>query len=100
MKDLLLRLALGALVVLSAGAAFADVDPPGRVGRLSYIDGVVSFHTADQNRWSPANPFGPSRRRAPRSRSVRPNCASTNRPGWTSSRSTIHARISAWRRAP
>jgi len=54
MKDLLLRLALGALVVLSAGAAFADVDPPGRVGRLSYIDGVVSFHTADQNQWSPA----------------------------------------------
>src|SRR5712692_2099467 len=54
MKDLLLRLALGALVVLSAGAAFADVDPPGRVGRLSYVDGVVSFHTADQNQWSPA----------------------------------------------
>jgi uncharacterized protein DUF6600 len=55
MKHLaLLRLALGALVALSAGAAFADVDPPGRVGRLSYLDGVVSFHTADQTEWSPA----------------------------------------------
>jgi len=51
---LLLRLALGALVALGAGTALADVDPPGRVGRLSYIDGVVSFHTADQNQWSPA----------------------------------------------
>src|SRR5258707_3766236 len=54
MKDLLLRLARGALVVLSGGAAFADVAPPGRAGRLSYVDGVVSFHTADQNQWSPA----------------------------------------------
>ena len=55
MKNLLLlRLALGALVALSASAAFADVDPPGRVGRLSYIDGVVSFHTAEQEQWSPA----------------------------------------------
>src|SRR5260370_14006568 len=49
-----LVLALAALVALSAGPALADVAPPGRVGRLSYIDGVASFHTADQNQWSPA----------------------------------------------
>ena len=55
MKKLrLLRVALGAFVALGAGAAFADVDPPSRVGRLSYIDGVVSFHTADQTEWAPA----------------------------------------------
>ena len=55
MKKLrLLRVALGAFVALGAGAAFADVDPPSRVGRLSYVDGVVSFHTADQTEWAPA----------------------------------------------
>ena len=29
-------------------------DPPGRVGRLSYIEGTVSLHLADQGDWSPA----------------------------------------------
>ncbi|HEX7969993.1 MAG TPA: DUF6600 domain-containing protein, partial [Stellaceae bacterium] len=53
-KHLLWRLALGALISLGASAAFADADPPGRVGRLSYIEGAVSFHTADQDQWSPA----------------------------------------------
>src|SRR5260221_4925569 len=51
---LLLRSALGPLVALGGCCGVADGDPPGRVGRLSYIDGVVSFHTADQNQWSPA----------------------------------------------
>ncbi|HKW54129.1 MAG TPA: DUF6600 domain-containing protein, partial [Stellaceae bacterium] len=55
MKNLrLLRLALGGLLALNAGAALAQADPPGRVGRLSYIDGTVSFHTADQTEWAPA----------------------------------------------
>ena len=31
-----------------------NVDPPSRVGRLSFLDGTVSFHAADQNQWSPA----------------------------------------------
>src|SRR2546423_1211192 len=30
------------------------VDPPARVGRLSYINGTVSFHTLDQDEWQPA----------------------------------------------
>jgi len=30
------------------------VDPPARVGRLSYIDGTVSFHTLDEDQWEPA----------------------------------------------
>jgi len=41
-------------VVLAAGAARAQGDPPAQVGRLSEVDGVVSFHTADQAQWSPA----------------------------------------------
>ncbi|MFZ0693946.1 MAG: DUF6600 domain-containing protein [Alphaproteobacteria bacterium] len=31
-----------------------SADPPQRVGRLSYVDGTVSFHAADQDQWSPA----------------------------------------------
>jgi len=30
------------------------IDPPSRVGRLSNISGTVSFHTIDQDQWSPA----------------------------------------------
>src|SRR5579883_1232898 len=29
-------------------------DPPSRVGRLARLTGTVSFHTADQDSWSPA----------------------------------------------
>jgi len=29
-------------------------DPPGRVGRISRINGTVSFHTADEDQWGPA----------------------------------------------
>jgi hypothetical protein len=50
----LLPLALGGLIALNAGVAFAQADPPARVGRLSYMDGPVSFHTADQTEWAPA----------------------------------------------
>lgn len=31
-----------------------NADPPSRVGRLSFMDGTVSFHAADQDQWSPA----------------------------------------------
>ena len=44
--------ALGLL--LAATTAFAQDDPPGRVGRLSHIDGTASFHNGDQDQWSPA----------------------------------------------
>jgi hypothetical protein len=49
-----LRVALGALLLLGPVPAFAQADPPSRVGRLSYMEGTVSFHTADQGQWSPA----------------------------------------------
>ncbi len=29
-------------------------DPPGRIGRLAFIQGTVSFHDAQQDSWSPA----------------------------------------------
>src|SRR4029077_17146389 len=47
-------------VVLIAGltgfgaAAQAQSDPPGRVGRLAFIEGTVSFHDDQQTDWSPA----------------------------------------------
>jgi hypothetical protein len=41
--------------VLSLGAAgTALADPPGRVGRLSYLEGTVSFRPAGQDQWAPA----------------------------------------------
>src|SRR6185312_2683078 len=54
MKNPLLHLVSVGLIALTAGAAFAQADPPARVGRLSYMDGTVSFHTADQTEWAPA----------------------------------------------
>ena len=50
----ILTAALAAFLSLAAGAAFAAGDPPGRVGRIAYVEGAVSFHTADQQAWSPA----------------------------------------------
>jgi hypothetical protein len=47
---LFVSLALGAVSL--AGAAFAD--PPGRVGRLSYVEGNVSVQTPEQRDWLPA----------------------------------------------
>jgi hypothetical protein len=44
-------LALGAVVAL-AGSASAD--PPGRVGRLSFVEGEVSHHGPGEDAWSPA----------------------------------------------
>ena len=42
---------LGAITVL---LATAQTDPPGRVGRLNYSNGAVSFRTADVEDWVPA----------------------------------------------
>ncbi len=46
-------IAVGIVVLFAAGSA-AAADPPTRVGRLSYTEGTVSLHAADQSQWSPA----------------------------------------------
>jgi hypothetical protein len=47
--------ALPVALLLFAPALANAADPPGRVGRLSYMDGTVSFHLAGQQAdWSPA----------------------------------------------
>ncbi len=45
------------VIVLAAASAFllsAQTDPPGRVGRLSYLSGAVSFRPGDVEDWLPA----------------------------------------------
>ncbi|HTR85736.1 MAG TPA: DUF6600 domain-containing protein [Reyranella sp.] len=37
-----------------AGTAAAQSDPPGRVGRLAYLQGAVSYHDAQADSWSQA----------------------------------------------
>jgi FecR protein len=50
-----------ALLVSLGGAAMAQdqADPPGRVARLNYIEGSVSFQPAGTNDWLDANPNRP-----------------------------------------
>ena len=48
------RLGLFSAAALLAGAAAAAADPPGRIGRLSYIEGTVSLHVPGQDQWSAA----------------------------------------------
>jgi len=43
-----------AVLLVLGGSPNALADPPGRVGRLSYMEGTVSFHTGDQDQWSAA----------------------------------------------
>jgi hypothetical protein len=43
-----------ALLLLIGGTLGALADPPGRVGRLSYVEGTVSFHAGDQEQWAAA----------------------------------------------
>jgi hypothetical protein len=50
----LCRVALIIPLSLAATAASAQSDPPGRVGRLSYMEGTVSFYSRDVNQWTPA----------------------------------------------
>jgi hypothetical protein len=50
------------LLVLAAASvlvAAAQTDPPGRVGRLSYLNGDVSFRPGDVDDWLPAQPNRP-----------------------------------------
>lgn len=42
-------------VAALTGMSAAWADPPGRVGRIGLLEGAVSFHTADQEDWSPAS---------------------------------------------
>lgn len=49
-----LFLMLGIGLAASSGTASAQADPPGRVGRIAYVRGPVSFHDARQDAWSPA----------------------------------------------
>src|SRR5690242_10311443 len=46
--------ALVAGLAAVGGSAHAQSDPPGRVGRLAYLQGNVSFHDSQQDGWSPA----------------------------------------------
>jgi hypothetical protein len=43
------------LIVVSAAFLAAQTDPPGRVGRLNYMDGSVSFQPAGVNEWVDAS---------------------------------------------
>jgi hypothetical protein len=54
LRNLIVIAMLAAFLRLGADAAYAAGDPPGRVGRIAYIEGAVSFHTAGQQAWSPA----------------------------------------------
>ena len=44
---------VGAAIIWS-GAAQAQSEPPGRVGRLAFTNGTVSFHDNEQSDWAPA----------------------------------------------
>src|SRR5258708_2846899 len=47
-------LAGGGVRAQSPAPSDGAIDPPSRVGRLSEVEGTVSFHTPDQDQWSPA----------------------------------------------
>jgi hypothetical protein len=49
-----LRTLLLALPMVVGSAVASWADPPARVGRLTQISGTVSFHTSDEDHWSPA----------------------------------------------
>ena len=45
---------LGASLVICTASAQTQVEPPGRVGRLAFVDGTVSFHDDEQSGWKKA----------------------------------------------
>ena len=56
-KDIPMRHITRGVVLIAASAAFlaAQTDPPGRVGRLNYMDGTVSFQPAGVSDWVDAS---------------------------------------------
>jgi len=50
---------LSALHFVFSGPVFADDDPPGRVARLNYIQGSISFQPGGETDWVQANPNRP-----------------------------------------
>jgi len=58
MRHLLRAVSVASVCLVAAlvlvGNAFAQADPPARVGRVSYLAGTVSYHDSDEARWSPA----------------------------------------------
>ena len=47
---------IAVLIVASAAFLAAQTDPPGRVGRLNYMDGPVSFQPAERERLGGCSP--------------------------------------------
>ena len=45
---------VGASIVTFAATAQSQSEPPGRVGRLAFVDGTVSFHDDEQSGWNKA----------------------------------------------
>ena len=45
---------IGASLVTVAATAQTQGEPPGRVGRLAFVDGTVSFHDDEQSGWTKA----------------------------------------------
>src|SRR6266404_5392267 len=48
-----------AVVLLAAVPAFAQEEPPARVGRVSFVSGELGFHLAGETAWSAAKPNYP-----------------------------------------
>lgn len=53
------RLALLPLAILLASPGLVGADPPGRVARLGYFSGSLSFRPASLDDWAPASPNYP-----------------------------------------
>ena len=50
---------LAGFLFASSSPALADDDPPGRVARLNYIQGSLSFQPGGESEWTQANPNRP-----------------------------------------
>src|ERR1700730_168080 len=55
---------LAGFLFASSSPALADDDPPGRVARLNYIQGSLSFQPGGGTDWNQANPIRPPDNRA------------------------------------
>src|SRR6266849_10790057 len=52
-------LVVGVLLTAGGSVAQSEPDPPGRVGRLNFISGKVSFQPAGETEWEAVNPNRP-----------------------------------------